>query len=429
MRMICKPVCACFCALVLSLPATAQLTLDECQRLAEENYPLVGKYELISLSTAYTVSNADKGYFPQLSFTAQAAWQTDVPVLPGALTQTLTQQGDTYRGLKKDQYKVALDLNQTVWDGGAIRAQKEIDSTEGKVAEAETDVDMYAVRRQVNQLFFGLLLIDQKMQVNQATRALLLSNSAKLEAMEANGVAMQSDVDAVRAEYLEAEQQLAELASMKESYRSMLSLFIGKDVSEPLQKPAPALAGPGKNLRPELALFDARSVQADARQKLLRSGVMPRVNLFAQGYYGYPGMDYFHDMFSRDWTFNAQVGIRLNWTISNLYTYRNSKRKIDLTRRQIENSREVFLFNNRLQAIQDESDIGRFRKVMTADDEIVALRTSIREAAEAKLSNGIIDVNNLLREITREKQARLQRSSHEVEWLLALYELKHTTNR
>lgn len=424
-----KPACLCLWAVAVSLPATAQLTLDECQRLAQENYPLAGKYELVALSAAYSVSNAKKGYFPQLAFSGQAAWQTDVPVLPGALSNVLTQQGYTYRGLKKDQYKVALEVSQTVWDGGAVRAQQELASAEGRVSEAGTEVDMYAVRQRVNQLFFGLLLVDEKMRVNEATQALLRSNCVRLEAMLANGIAMQSDVDAVRAEYLESEQQRTELAAMKESYRHMLSLFIGKEVRGPLQKPAPAVPGSGTDLRPELALFDARLVQADAQQKQLRSGVLPWAALFAQGYYGYPGMDYFHDMFSRDWTFNAQAGIRLAWNISNLYTYRNSRRKIDLTRRQIENGREVFLFNNRLEVIQNESDIGRYRKVMGADEEIIALRTSIREAAEAKLANGIIDVNNLLREITREKQARLQRSAHEIEWLLASYDLKYTTNR
>lgn len=424
-----KPVCLCLWAVALSWPAAARLTLDECQRLAQENYPLARKYELVALSAAYSVSNAKKGYLPQLAFSGQAAWQTDVPVLPGALSNVLTQQGYTYRGLKKDQYKLAFDVNQTVWDGGAVRAQQELAVAEGSVSEAGTEVEMYAVRQRVNQLFFGLLLVNEKMEVNEATRALLRSNCDRLEAMLANGTAMQSDVDAVRAEYLESEQQRTELAAMKESYRCMLSLFIGKEVREPLQKPAPAMPGSGANLRPELALFDARLVQADAWQKQLRSGIMPRTALFAQGYYGYPGMDYFHDMFSRDWTFNAQVGIRLAWNIGNLYTYRNSRRKIDLTRRQIENDREVFLFNNRLEAIQNESDIGLYRKVMGADEEIIALRTSIREAAEAKLANGIIDVNNLLREITREKQARLQRSAHEVEWLLALYDLKYTRNR
>lgn len=417
--------------MVVSTAVYAQLSLDECQRLAQDNYPLLKKYDLILRSTDFSVSNIKRGYLPQLSFSGQATYQSAVATLPDMLQGMLAQNGYNAKGLKKDQYKVGIDLNQIVWDGGNLNAQRQAAVAEGSVSTAQADVDMYAVRDRVNNLFFGILLVDDKMKINQDLQELLLADCNKLEAMLTNGTAMQYNVDAMRAEYLNACQQMTELHSLRDSYLQMLSLFIGKEVSSllPLQKPEAVIPSSTENCRPELRLFDAQLRQMDARKNLVDSNVLPKISLFAQGYYGYPGMDYFSDMFDHDWSLNGMVGLRLNWNISSFYTHRNEQRKISLVRQQIENAREVFLFNNRLQSVQEEATIEKYKKMMVDDDEIIRLRISVRKAAESKLNNGIIEVNDLLQEITNENRARLQRSTHEIEMLKTIYELKNTVNR
>lgn len=176
-------------------------------------------------------------------------------------------------------------------------------------------------------------------------------------------------------------------------------------------------------------MFNAQISQNTAQRKLLNSGIRPKLSLFAQGYYGYPGYDMFNDMFDHDFTLNGMVGVRFSWNISKLYTHKNDRLKIDVAKRQIENAREVFLFNNSLQSVQETVAIDKYRKVITEDNEIISLRTSVRQAAEAKLEHGVIDVNNLLQEIIRENQARTEQSSHEIEMLKHIYELKHTINQ
>lgn len=417
--------------MVFPAMACAQLALDECQRLARDNYPLLKKYDLISRSTAYSVSNIGKGYLPQLSFLGQATYQSAVATLPEMLQGMLEQNGYSAKGLKKDQYRVGVNLDQLVWDGGNLSAQRQAARAEGSVSEAQADVDMYAIRSRVNNLFFGILLVEDQMQINRDLQALLLANCNKLEVMLKNGTAMAYNVDAMRAEYLKARQQMTELNSLKDSYLQMLSLFIGKDVQSllPLRKPEAEMPAGIESFRPELRLFDAQLGQADARRRWIDSGILPKISLFAQGYYGYPGMDYFSDMFSREWSLNGIVGLRLNWNISNFYTHRNEQQKVSLVRRQIENEREVFLFNNRLQVAQEQAAIGRYKKMLEEDDEIVRLRTSVRKAAETKLDNGVIEVNDLLQEITNENRARLQRSTHEIEMLKSIYELRNTVNQ
>ena len=408
-----------------------QLTLEECQQLAQENYPLLKRYNLIQQTTEYSLQNINRGYLPQLVFSGQATYQSDVATLPELLTNLLAQNGYAVKGLDKDQYRIALDLNQIIWDGGNLKAQKENVTAQGEIQTKQTDVDMYNIRERINNLYFGILLIEDKIRLNQDLQTLLQSNCDKLESMRQNGTAMQADVNAIRAEYLKTNQQLTELTSMRQSFQQMLTLFIGKQVTAntTLLKPNATLPISLENLRPELQMFDAQLQQTEAQRRLLNSEVRPRLSLFAQGFYGYPGYNMFEDMFNHDFSLNGLVGVRLSWNISKLYTHKNDKRKLVLAQNQIENAREVFLFNNQLQSTQEQEAIERYRRMMSEDDEIIRLRTSVRQAAEAKLKHGVIDVNNLLQEITRENQACTNQSSHEIEMLKHIYELRHTVNQ
>ncbi|MBO5225374.1 MAG: TolC family protein [Parabacteroides sp.] len=408
-----------------------QLTLEECQQLAQENYPLLKRYNLIQQTTEYSLQNINRGYLPQLVFSGQATYQSDVATLPELLTNLLAQNGYAVKGLDKDQYRIALDLNQIIWDGGNLKAQKENVTAQGEIQTKQTDVDMYNIRERINNLYFGILLIEDKIRLSQDLQTLLQSNYDKLESMRQNGTAMQADVNAIRAEYLKTNQQLTELTSMRQSFQQMLTLFIGKQVTAntTLLKPNATLPISLENLRPELQMFDAQLQQTEAQRRLLNSEVRPRLSLFAQGFYGYPGYNMFEDMFNHDFSLNGLVGVRLSWNISKLYTHKNDKRKLVLAQNQIENAREVFLFNNQLQSTQEQEAIERYRKMMSEDDEIIRLRTSVRQVAEAKLKHGVIDVNNLLQEITRENQARTNQSSHEIEMLKHIYELRHTVNQ
>lgn len=241
---------------------------------------------------------------------------------------------------------------------------------------------------------------------------------------------MQSDADAVEAELLAVNQQLTQSESMRDSYRRMLGVFIGRDPEgERLVKPdmvSPAAAEPA---RPELALFDARIDKLSAQERLVKSSTRPRFGLFAQGYYGYPGLDYFRSMTSADWSWNAMVGVKMSWNFGGYYTRKNSLNQLRTAKEQVEVQRDIFLFNNRLETTEDNGEIARLRKALADDDRIVALRRRVREAAESRLRNGVIDTNDLLGKITEEDAAATARSAREIELLKAIYELKHTINQ
>ena len=420
-----------FIWILMLLPMMVQAqTLEECQRAAEQNYPLIRQYDLIEKTTNLTVANIQKGWLPQVSASAQATYQSDVVAFPDEFKQLYQQMGLDMKGLTKDQYRVAIDVNQTIYDGGAISSQKAIAREQGKVQAAQNEVNLYNVRKRVNEMYFSLLMLDEEIVLNRDLQELLAGNERKLQAMVKGGTASESDWQSVKAERLNVVQQATSLESQKRMLTVMLSTFCGievKNVQKPVAKAEDSRLT-ADNHRPELRVLDAQIGLLQAQEKALNAAIMPKLGVFAQGYYGYPGLNMFEDMMSHDWSLNGIIGARLTWNIGALYTRKNDKAKLQLQRDLTETSREVFLFNNNLEQIQQNEEIIRYKKLMADDEEIIALRSAVRKASESKLSHGIIDVNDLVREINQENAARVQHSIHEIEMLKQIYDNKFTTN-
>ena len=415
--------------LMLPMSALGQ-TLDECQQAAEKNYPLIQQYGLIEKTTRLTIVNIQKGWLPQVSAQAQATYQSDVTAWPNEMKTMMSGMGIDMQGLTKDQYRVGIDVQQTIYDGGVIGSQKRIAREQGKVQTAQNEVNIYHVRKRVNEMYFGLLLIDEQIKLNNDLQTMLAGNENKLESMTKRGTAAESDLQSVKAERLNAVQKATELASQKQMLQRMLSTFCGMEVTE-VRKPQVKAGGGGvmaENRRPELKALDAQLSVLNAQEKALNAALMPKVGVFAQGFYGYAGMNMFEDMMRHKWSWNGIIGARITWNIGALYTRKNDKAKLQLQRNMTENSREVFLFNNYLDQIQQNEDIARYQKLMAQDGEIISLRQTVRKAAESKVAHGIIDVNDLVREINQENAACVQQSVHEIEMLKEIYDNKYTTN-
>ena len=414
---------------LMMLPTMAQAqSLEECQQAAERNYPLIQQYGLIEKTTELTVANIQKGWLPQVSASAQATYQSDVMAWPDEMKGMLGQMGLNFEGLKKDQYRVGIDVQQTVFDGGAIRSQKEIARLQGNVQTAQNEVNLYNVRKRVNEMYFGVLLINEQMKLNGDLQELLAANEKKLVSMLKGGTAAESDYQNVKAERLKVVQQATGLEAQRSALQRMLSAFCGIEVKQIVRPPLTPSVG-GGNARPELRAIDAQLRLADAQEKALDAALMPKLGVFAQGYYGYPGYNMFEDMLSHKFSWNGMIGARLTWNMGALYTRKNDKAKIQLQRDMAETNRDVFLFNDKLEQIQQNENIQRYKKLMADDEEIISLRSSIRKAAESKLSHGIIDVNDLVKEINNENAAKVQQTVHEIEMLKEIYDLKYTTNQ
>lgn len=402
----------------------AQLTLDECRRQAQANYPLVRQYGLIEKAREYDLSNAGKGYLPQFSLSGKATYQSEITRLPVEIP------GIDVKTAPKDQYQVMLEVQQTLWDGGDIRSRKRLTRAASDVEMEKQNVDMYALNDRVNQLFFGILLLDEQLKQNQLLLDDLGRTHKQVSDYIANGIASQSDLDAVSVEQLNTKQRRVELETSRRAYLNMLSAFIGKEVSSETSLVKPPLEETGAvegglNNRPELRWFDAQGEQLRVQEATLNTRLMPRFGLFVQGAYGNPGLNMLKDEFDTYYI----AGVRMSWNFGSLYTLKNDRRRIDNSRRRIESSRDVFLFNTRLEATRQDANVISMRRQMADDNEIIRLRENIRRAAEAKVENGTLTVTDMLREITNENLARQTKALHEVQLLMNIWQLKYTLNQ
>ena len=424
-----KHICLLCGMMWLTVSAFAQ-SLDECRRLAREHYPEIRQYDLITQTEQYNLSNAAKVWIPQVTFSGQATYQSAAPTYPEAFSSMMQTNGIHMTGVQKDQYKVAVDVSQHIWDGGKSKADRALAEAEAEELRRKTDVSLYDIQSRVDNIYFGILLLDERKAQTEALIALLESNLARMRTYYKNGVAMQADVDILEAELLTARQTLGQVESSRSSYRRMLEIFIGQALTSPrLERPTMKDVGSRTSARPELALFDAQTNKLEAQRKAIYASLMPRFSAFAQGYYGYPGLDMFKSMTSSDGTLNALVGLRMSWNIGAFYTKKNNLEKLNIAQKQIAVGRDIFLFNTEMQTTQENGEIDRLHKALEDDNRIVELRQRVRKAAESQLVNGVIDTTDLLRKITDETTANLNRSTHEIELLQAIYKLKTTLNQ
>ena len=416
--------------MVLTALTSRAQTLEECCNLAREHYPEIRQYDLIAETEQYNISNAAHAWIPQVVFSGQATYQSATPTYPEAFNQMIAANGLDMSGIRKDQYKVAIDVSQNIWDGGQSKANREIAEAEAAVERSRVDVSLYDLQSRIQNLYFGILLLDERVAQTETLIEVLEANLNRMRTYYKNGVAMQSDVDAVEAELLTARQTLSQVEASRASYRRMLEVFIGQPLTDKtLIRPTMVEVASRTSQRPELAMFEAQSNKLAAQRKAITTSVMPRFSAFAQGYYGYPGLDMFKSMVSSEWTLNGIVGVRMSWNIGAFYTKKNNLSKLDAAERQIAVQRDVFLFNTGMQTTQDDGEIARLRSAIEDDNRIVELRRSVRMAAESRLENGVIDATDLLRKIADETTATLNRSTHEIELLQAIYRLKTTLNQ
>lgn len=398
------------CAWSLSVISQAQITLESCKQQARENYPLVRQYDLIQLSEQYTLSNVAKGNLPQISVSGKISYQSEATTFPFEIP------GLGMKGLPKDQYQALIEIKQNIWDGGKIRNQKAQVKAEAEEHERQLDTSLYALEERVNQVFFGILLLEEELARNQKT----------VEAYRINGTANDADVDAVKVEILQTKQQRILLENNRMAYLRMLSLLTGKELPAQTRLVRPALVETNASEfnRPELRWYEAQEQTVAVQRKGLQTGYLPAFSLFAQGAYGNPGLDILKDKFRTYYL----VGARFTWNFGSLYTLKNDRKNLDNRIQQIRNERDLFLFNTHLQLAEEDGTIQSLRQQMKEDEEIIRLRENIRRSAQAKVANGTMSVSDMLKEITAENLARQAKAVHEVQLLMHLHQRKHLTN-
>lgn len=395
------------------------LTIREAYQLARKNYPMIRQQGLIEKTRDYSVSNAAKGYLPQLTVQGQATYQSAVTEfkLPVSIP------GVEFPSISKDQYKVYGEVNQTIYDGGNVRTQVRSHEANAQVESQKLEVELYKLNERVNQLFFGVLMLDEQLKQNELLKKDINLGIRKVQALIDNGTAFKSNANTLKAELLKADQRAIDLNASRKAYLEMLGMLTAQSLGDSavLEKPVNLAAGSDIN-RPELKLYEAQNRSLDVQSQLLDVRNRPKLNFFFQGGYGRPALNILNNGFDPYYI----TGLRLNWSLSGLYTMKHDRELIRNNRDAIQLQKETFLFNTQLAAKQQNAELDRFGKLLTTDDEIINLRESIKTTAAAQLENGVINTNDFLREVNAEDQARLNKILHGIQRLMSQYSLDNT---
>jgi outer membrane protein TolC len=394
------------------------LTLGECYRMAETNYPLVKQYELLEKSKEFLIANANRAYLPQIGIYGQATYQSEVTQIP------ITLPNVDIPALSKDQYRLYGEISQSITDLFTTKRQTDWVKANIEIERQKIETELYKLRERINSLFFGILLIEAQIKQTELLQKDIQSGIDKTEVAVANGVALQSATDNLKAEWLKTCQRATELRATRKGYVDMLSLFIGKSIDENclLEKPQSQTVLNSIN-RPELHLFESQKKAFDVQNSLLTVKNMPRFSLFFQGGLGRPGLN----MLSNNFYPYYIAGIRLNWNLSGFYTFNNERKILRINQSTVNIQQDIFIFNTHLTLQQQNAEIDKMQELIVSDNDIIKLRENVKKAIQTQLIFGTATTNDYLIVVNAEDQARQNLILHEIQLLMAQYNAKTTS--
>lgn len=419
MRAMYIKIAVAFFILISFRPSSAQqLTIEECYDKARQNYPLIKQKELIAKSKEFTIENVKAGLLPQVSLMGQASYQSDVTRLPGPAV--------LLESLSKDQYKVYLDVNQSIYDGGVVKRNSVLQETVSMVEDQKIEVELYKIKERINQIYFGALLINEQLVQIDLVKKDIETSLLKMESAIRNGTAFRTNADILQAELLKTDQRAVEFKAARKSYLDMLGMFIHQSLTEStdLQKPQTLIIQSEPVIsRPEISLYNYQSQLYAAQQQVNNTRVTPRLSLFAQGGYGRPGLNMLLNEFDTYYI----GGLRFSWNLGGYYNANRDKQILDLNLRSVNQQKETFLFNTQLSLQQQNNELSKLSELIEIDEKLIELRVRIKNTAKSQLDNGVITANDYLRELNAEDQAKQNLSVHQIQLLMTQYSKQVTT--
>lgn len=405
-----------FFLLLFARHASAQnlesLTLSQAYDFALKNYPFIKQRDLVKQTADITIENLGKGYFPQVTVSGQATYQSEVTGI------TFPVAGFTIQPLTRDQYKVVVaDVDQLVYDGGIIKQQKTATQLNAEVEGQKVEVELYQVKERINRVFLGILFLNEQIKQTDLIIHDVDVGIKQVDAQVKNGVTLKSNLNVLKAQRLQTDQRVIELKATRKGLIETLALFLNQPLDERtvFEKPVMEVSRVAEIARPELKLYDDQSNLIMQQNKLVTAKNLPKAGLFAQGGYGKPALNFLENKFS--WYY--MVGVRLNWPLGGLYTSKKEKELNEVSKRMVDVEKETFLLNTNTQLKQQQWEIEKFNELINTDEGIIDLREQVKVSASSQLQNGVITANDYLREVNAEDQARQALITHKLQLLQA----------
>lgn len=384
------------------------LTLESAIIKAKKNYPLTRQKGLLDKIASLTFKNISTALYPQLNLVAQASYQSAVTQIPFSLP------GFTIVPLSKDQYKVILDLNQMVYDGGQTKAQKNMIIQQNIVDQQKLEVEYEKLEQKLIDLWFSILLLQEQEHILAVIQNDIDNLITRLQSQVENGTSLKSSLYNIQSEKLHNEQRLTDLYFNKKALIDVLSLFMIEKINYNVHFLEPEVSKRGSVIskyREERILYSYQRELVERQIRVLNSKINPRLNLFMQGGYGKPGIN----LLKNEFDFYYIGGIRLNWNFGNFYTYRKDK-QISMNQIDMLNVQEdMFLLQSEVELKRQDADIERIQILMNTDEKIIELKSKVMFASKAQLENGVITSGDYIRDQNAEEQARLSKLLHRLQ--------------
>ena len=398
--------------------AQEALSLSRCMAEAERYSPLAAQAPLIESAYRTATAQLRTSYLPQAMVGVQASWQSDVTALPIQLPQVEVPR------LSQDQYRATLELNQTLWDGGATAAQRAVQEAQSEAERQRLRADLYAQREFVLQFYFAALLAERQAELLETHVRDLQTRKARAEALVAEGAAIPAQALIFDARLLEIAQQQDDNQARYEAALSGLRLLTGLTIGpttrlEPPEMPVSISAA--VNERPELLWFAAQRAQTKARERFNQTRNLPRINAFGTLGYGRPGLNFL----SNDFEPYAIVGLNMRWNIGAIYagTTQRDRELLRIQGERVGVEEKRFRQSVEIARLREDAELTRLQAAQEKDARIIALREKVSAACAAQLDNGVITPSEYISESTRELEARIGAAIRQTQLMQAQWKL------
>jgi len=403
---------------VLSITAQQKLNLEECYELVNKNYPLAKQNDLLSKQNDLDLEVINTGKLPKLDLSAQATYQSDITELPISIPNV------TVESPNNDQYKATVSVNQLIYDGGLINVSAEAKTASLRTQQKQLEVSLYQLKKQINQLYFSVLLLQEKRGLLSVKKTQLETKLKEVKAGIEYGMLLPASDKTLEAELLKIEQQFTELDQNKISLLETLSSLIGKKIplTIELQNPELLTTLDTKISRPEIDLFTLQKQQIETSEQLITKKNLPKILGFATGGYGNPGLNMLDNSFQSYY----MVGLKLNWNIFDWSASKKQRKSLQINKEIIDNQQEIFELNTSIELNQQQSEINKISAFIHSDETIIDLRKKILNSADSQLKNGVITSSAYITELTNLYEAENNLSTHKIQLLLAKANYKTT---
>lgn len=413
--------------LSLSMILTAEtLTLEECRSEVKMNFPLYGTKAALGNSFELKSRNIRTNYYPKMTFSAQATYQTDVTKFPLEFPSSPLFTIKTPEDPDKDRYQFQLDVKQLIYDGGLIKSQirSERDSFRGDSLSVESE--LYKLNGTVDDLYFGILLLQEKEKTLRISLEDLKSKEKTVESGVKNGVMLQTNLLVLKAGILDIEQQISETEVLKNSNIKILAGLMKKEIGAGAEFILPeAEISETTNGRIELQSLMNEEHRLDNAAGAADAKLMPRLYGFAQAGYSKPGLN----MFSNEFDTYGIFGVKAEFEISNFYTHSREKDIIKNSKQIIADKKDAFTKSLGIQLDMTKAEISNYSTLLEKDGELIAIREEILKTAEKQLDHGVINVAEYIDRSTELNLARQAQKSHEIQLARSKVKYNNLLNR